>query len=66
MTNRQKQELQRDFFRKAGPNIEVFRRMFDLIPDTKFFIINKLINIIIHHLQEYPLFLSLIINSPSV
>lgn len=40
MTNRQKREFQRDFFRKAGPNIEVFRRMFDLIPDTKFFIVD--------------------------
>ena len=40
MTNRQKRELQRAFFRKAGPNIEVFRRMFDLVPDAKFFIID--------------------------
>ena len=40
MTNRQKKALQRAFFRKAGPNIEAFRRMFDLIPDTKFFIID--------------------------
>ena len=40
MTNRQKRELQNDFFRKAGPNIKVFRQMFDLVPDTKFFIID--------------------------
>ena len=40
MTNRQKRELQRNFFRKAGPNVEIFRRMFDLIPNTKFFIID--------------------------
>ena len=40
MTNQQRRKLQQDFFRKAGPNIEVFRRMFDLVPDTKFFIID--------------------------
>ena len=52
MTNRQKQELQRDFFRKAGPNIEVFRRMFDLIPDTKFFIIDDKDRIITFNRQN--------------
>lgn len=52
MTNRQKRELQRDFFRKAGPNIEVFRRMFDLIPDTKFFIIDNKDRIITFNRQN--------------
>ena len=52
MTNRQKRELQRDFFRKAGPNIEVFRRMFDLIPDTKFFIIDDKDRIITFNRQN--------------
>ena len=41
MTNKQRRKIQTDFFRKAGPNIEVFRQMFDLIPDTKFFIIDN-------------------------
>ena len=52
MTNRQKRELQRDFFRKAGPNIEVFRRMFDLIPVTKFFIIDNKDRIITFNRQN--------------
>ena len=52
MTNRQKRELQRDFFRKAGPNIEVFRRMFDLIPDSKFFIIDNKDRIITFNRQN--------------
>ena len=52
MTTRQKRELQRDFFRKAGPNIEVFRRMSDLIPDTKFFIIDDKDRIITFNRQN--------------
>ena len=52
MTNRQKRELQRAFFHKAGPNIEVFRRMFDLIPDTKFFIIDDKDRIITFNRQN--------------
>ena len=52
MTNRQKRELQNDFFRKAGPNIEVFRRMFDLVPDTKFFIIDDKDRIITFNRQN--------------
>ena len=41
MTNRQKRELQENFFRQAGPNIEVVRQMFDHIPDYSFYIIDK-------------------------
>ena len=52
MTNQQKRELQRAFFCKAGPNIEVFRRMFDLIPDTKFFIIDDKDRIITFNRQN--------------
>ena len=52
MTNRQKQKLQQAFFRKAGPNIEVFRRMFDLVPDTKFFIIDDRDRIITFNRQN--------------
>ena len=52
MTNHQRRKLQKDFFRKAGPNIEVFRRMFDLIPDTKFFIIDDKDRIITFNRQN--------------
>lgn len=52
MTNRQKREFQRDFFRKTGPNIEVFRRMFDLIPDTKFFIVDDKYRIVTFNRQN--------------
>lgn len=52
MTNRQKRELQHNFFRKAGPNIEAFRQMFDLVPDTKFFIIDDKDRIITFNLQN--------------
>ena len=52
MTNRQKLEFQKTFFRKAGPNVEVFRRMFDLIPDTKFFIIDDKDRIITFNRQN--------------
>ena len=52
MTNQQRRKLQKDFFRKAGPNIEVFRRMFDLVPDTKFFIIDDKDRIITFNRQN--------------
>ena len=52
MTNQQRRKLQQDFFRKAGPNIEVFRQMFDLVPDTKFFIIDDKDRIITFNRQN--------------
>lgn len=41
MTKRQKRELQERFFRQAGPNIDVVRRMFEHIHDYSFYIIDK-------------------------
>lgn len=41
MTRRQKRELQENFFRQAGPNLEIVRQMFDHIPEYSFYIIDK-------------------------
>ena len=52
MTSRQKRKFQKDFFRKAGPNFEVFRQMFDHVRDTKFFIIDDQDRIIAFNRQN--------------
>lgn len=39
MTRAQKR-LQREFFQKAGPNVEVFKAMFDTLPDATFYIMD--------------------------
>lgn len=40
MTLTQKKKLQRAFFHKAGPNVEVFKAMFDTLPDATFYIMD--------------------------
>ena len=41
MTKRQKRKLQENFFRQAGPNLEVLRQMFAHIPEYSFYIIDR-------------------------
>ena len=55
MTRNEKLKLQRDFFRKAGPNVEVLRNAFNALRDTGFYITDdqdRLIAFTRHNCEE--------------